>query len=240
MVDTSTRGALDLGAFDLLSFDCYGTLIDWETGILTALRRLLGPAADAVSDDSLLGLYARFEAKAEHGPYAPYRDVLARVADDIASEVGITLAAGAREQLAESVATWQPFPDTVDALKRLASRYRLAIISNVDDAIFAHTAARLGDPFDEVVTAQQVGAYKPSHAVFETARARFDLAPGRWLHVAQSLVHDVAPANALDIPSVWVDRRGGRGGGAAGVPKGGARPDLVVPDLTTLADRAGV
>lgn len=239
-LDPPDLGPLDWGTFDLLSFDCYGTLIDWETGILNALRDLLGAAADGTSDDTLLQLYARYEDAAEHGAYQPYRDVLARVADDIAAELSVTLVAGARDRLADSVASWQPFPDSVEALKRLASRFRLAIISNVDDAIFAHTSAHLGDPFDAVVTAQQVGAYKPSHAVFDAARARFGVAPGRWLHVAQSLVHDVVPANALGIPSVWVDRRGGCGGGAAGVPNGSAQPALVVPDLATLADRAGV
>jgi 2-haloacid dehalogenase len=232
--------SFDANAFDLLSFDCYGTLIDWETGILNALRALLGVAADGVADDALLVLYARFETAAERGAYRPYRDVLARVADDIAAELGVTLAPGSRDRLPDSVGHWQPFPDTVDALHRLSSRFRLAIISNVDDALFAQTAKRLGVTFDEIVTAQQVGAYKPAPRVFETARVRFGVAPGRWLHVAQSLVHDVVPANTLGINSVWVDRRGGRGGGAAGVPEGAPRPDLIVPDLATLADQAGV
>jgi len=237
--------ALDPNAFDVLSFDCYGTLIDWETGILTALRPLLHAASTPLDDDDLLDRYARLEARVEAGPYRPYRAVLARVSADLATELGVVLETGAQRALAASLASWPPFADSREALARLARRYRLAVVSNVDDDLFAATAERLGVRFDHVVTAQQVGAYKPARAMFERARSCFGVPEARWLHVAQSRVHDVVPARALGIASVWVDRRGGRGGGAAGSPAEDtgsklAVPDLTVPDLATLAELAGV
>ena len=133
--------------------------------------------------------------------------------------------------LAEALPRWPVFPDSVGALRSLQSRFKLAVISNVDDDLFAGTAAALGIDFDVLVTAQQVRSYKPSLGHFHTAAARMVAAENAWLHVAESLYHDIAPANQLGIASVWVNRTN-RGGGTRRVD---AVPDLVVPDLSTLA-----
>ena len=216
------------------SFDCYGTLIDWERGILTALRGLLRRQGVPCDDERLLTLYAAFEAEAEAGPYMPYREVLRRVMVRMAAAFSFPLEAADEDCLAASLADWPAFPDTVAALRRLETRYRLAIVSNVDDDLFAGTRPRLGVDFDVVTTAQQVRSYKPATAHFTTALARLGLPPAEVLHVAQSLFHDIPPAKSLGMTTVWVNRRAGRPGFGA-TPPANARPDLEVPDLRSLA-----
>jgi 2-haloacid dehalogenase len=143
------------------------------------------------------------------------------------------------ETFAASVGQWPPFGDTVDGLRALAARYRLAIVSNVDDDLFAGSAAQLGVTFAEVVTAQQVKSYKPALAHFHEVLRRLDLPMERVLHVAQSLYHDIAPAKELGFTCVWVNRRVGKGGGGATAPAT-ASPDMEVPDLRTLVALAGL
>ena len=156
--------------------------------------------------------------------------------DGFAEQHGFRPSPSERDSLANSVGDWLPFPDTVDALVALARRFRLGILSNVDDALFEGTRARLRVPLDPVVTAEQVGSYKPARANFEHLLARAGVPPDRLLHVAQSLHHDVAPAKELGWTCVHVDRRAGRPGGGA-TPPSSARADLTVPDLRTLAER---
>jgi 2-haloacid dehalogenase len=223
----------DWSDFDALTFDCYGTLIDWESGILSALGTLLGSAAPD-DPDRLLEEFGRFEPEAEAGVFRTYRAVLEDVARAFGREHGVAVNDEQAARFAASVADWPPFDDTVDALRRLATRYRLAIVSNVDDDLFAGSAAKLGVSFDEVVTAQQVKSYKPAHGHFHEIVSRLDLPRERILHVAQSLYHDVAPASELGFTCVWVNRRAGRAGGGA-TPASEAAPDLEVPDLATLA-----
>lgn len=234
---------------EALTFDCYGTIVDWEAGILAAAREVLvpgnlrsagGPPGDDthLSDDDLLEMFGRFESEAERPPFRRYREVLAEVATRIGEAVGRPVTSEAASRFAESVPDWPPFPDSREALARLSARYRLAIVSNVDDDLFAGTAERLGVDFTEVVTAEQVGGYKPRPDHFEEVVRRLDLPRRRIVHVAQSLYHDVAPAKALGFTCVWVDRRMGRGGPGA-TPPGEASPDLVVSDLATLANAAG-
>jgi len=230
---------LDFERFDALTFDCYGTLIDWETGILTALRALLADAPSLPSDRHLLEEYARFEAAAEGEPFRPYRSVLADVAGRFASALGIELLPGAAARFAASVGAWPPFPDAPAALGVLAGRYRLAVVSNVDDDLFAQSAVRLGVEWAEVVTAEQVGSYKPARAHFDEVRRRLGVPTECILHVAQSLFHDIAPAKSLGFTCVWVDRRGGRDGTGA-TPPARATPDLEVPDLASLVAAAGL
>jgi 2-haloacid dehalogenase len=226
---------IDLTRFEALTFDCYGTLVDWERGILAALRPLLrAHGAGGAEDDALLERFAALEAEAERGAFRRYREVLRQVARGFGRAGGFVPGADEVEAFAASVGAWPPFPDTVEALGVLAGRYRLAIVSNVDDDLFAATAARLGVTFAEVVTAQQVGAYKPARAHFDEVLGRLDLPRDRVLHVAQSLYHDVAPATALGFTCVWVNRRAGRPGSGATTPAE-AVPDLEVPDLATLA-----
>jgi 2-haloacid dehalogenase len=230
---------LDFDRFEVLTFDCYGTLIDWETGLLAALHGVLDGHGVEIDDEDLLVRYARHEAALEDGPYLRYRDVLARACAGVAAELGVTPASEALAAFGGSVGDWPAFPDSADALARLHRRYRLVPITNCDDDLFAASNRRLGVTFDEVVTAQQVGSYKPSHRNFEVAFERIGLPPDRILHVAQSLFHDHVPAKALGLTTVWVNRRHDRPGAGA-TPPAAATPDLVVPDVATLATLAGV
>ncbi|HVP42681.1 MAG TPA: haloacid dehalogenase type II [Terriglobales bacterium] len=228
---------MDLSRFKLLSFDCYGTLIDWEAGILGALRPLLKQPGKELSDSEVLALYAELEAQEEAGEYKPYRKVLGKVVQRLGRRLGFSPSAADVGSLAESVAGWLPFPDTVDALQRLKKRYRLVILSNIDDDLFAATARHLHVPFDFVITAQQCRSYKPSLNNFRTMLERAGVGADAILHCAESRFHDVAPARQLGIATVWVNRHANRPGASAS-GQGTARPDLEVPDLKRLADLA--
>lgn len=219
---------------EAITFDCYGTLIDWESGLLRALTPLLARHNMTMKDDAMLELYASLESQAENGPWIPYREVLARVVDGLGEWVGFVPQPHERAWIAESLPGWTPFPDTVAALRDLKSRFRLGIVSNVDDDLFAATSRHLGIDFDWVITAQQARAYKPSHAIFEVALDRIGLPRTSILHAAQSLYHDIAPAQALGVRSVHVDRRGGKKSSGA-TPATTVRPDAAVPDLASLA-----
>ena len=227
---------LDLDRFDVLTFDCYGTLIDWERGILDGLHAAFGgtPAAD---DEALLEAFARHEAEIQAGPYVPYREVLRRTALVIAGDLGVEVESSAAEAFGGSVAAWPAFPDSSAALADLAARFRLGVITNCDDDLFATSERRLGVRFDEVVTAQQARRYKPNPRGFELMFERLGLPTSRILHVAQSLFHDHVPAKRLGLATVWVNRRAGRSGAGA-TPPATAVPDLEVPDLRALADLA--
>ena len=228
-----------LDSYEILSFDCYGTLIDWESGILSALAPLLSRHGRSVPEETLLKAFGELESVAEQPPYRPYSIVLREVTEGLGRRFGFTPNAEERGSLARSLASWPPFPDTRDSLRALKSKYRLAIISNIDDDLFAGTNQALGIEFDWIVTAPQVGSYKPSLENFRQALARFGAPKDKVLHVAQSLFHDIAPAGSLGLSTVWVNRRLGRSGTGA-TPAASARPDLEVPDLQRLADLAGV
>lgn len=228
---------LVLSEFDCLSFDCYGTLIDWESGILAALRPVLAAHGCDLGGEALLELYGNLEAQAEAGGYRRYRDILRLVTQSIASRLSFALREDELGVLPESLKNWPPFPDTVEALRRLQSRYRLAIVSNTDDDLIAETAKTLEVPFDFVITAEQVRSYKPSHRNFELALDRIGLPKQRILHCAQSLFHDIVPARELGIANVWVNRRAGKAGSGATHPAE-AEPDLTVTSLRELADLA--
>ncbi len=228
---------MDFSRFKVLTFDCYGTLVDWESGILGALRPILRRHRCDISDQELLEVYAGLEAAAEDGPFRPYRSVLENVVHALGERLGFSPSAEEARSLPESIRDWQPFSDTIESLRRLKTRYRLAILSNVDDDLFAHTAKRLEVPFEFVITAQQCRSYKPSLNNFRTAVERIGLPKEQVLHVAQSLFHDIAPAHELGIPNAWVNRRQGMQGAGATVPAT-ATPDVEVADLKTLADMA--
>jgi 2-haloacid dehalogenase len=229
---------VDFRAFDVLTFDCYGTLIDWETGILGGLQRVLDAhRADRVPDDELLVRYARAEADLEAGAYQPYREILSNVLRRVCAEAGVEPTDLEVRAFGGSVGEWPAFPDSTDALHRLAARFRLGVITNCDDDLFAASSQRLATTFDWVITAQQVGSYKPNRRNFEFAFDRIGVPPERILHVAQSLFHDHVPAKELGMTTVWVDRRHGRPGSGA-TPPATATPDLTVPDMATLAELA--
>ena len=232
---------LDFGKYEALTFDCYGTLVDWEGGIAGALMPVARAHGLDVDADALMGLYAAAEADGKSGEYRRYRDVLRETVVGVCARLGFAPSAAEAECLAESLGGWQPFEDTVDALGRMGRRYRLCVVSNVDDDLFAGTQAALGVDFDEVVTAEQAGSYKPSPHNFELALERLGLSPDRVLHVAESVVLDVVPAKALGIDAVWVNRSGGGGSTASGNPvSGGSGADLDVPDLRTLVELMGL
>jgi 2-haloacid dehalogenase/putative hydrolase of the HAD superfamily len=219
---------LDLAQGSVITFDCYGTLVDWEQGIVDAFQsvadRPLDPAA-------IILAHATTEPSVQSAGYRSYRDTLAEVARRMAPELGLKLEPGSERFLADSLAGWAPFPDTNPALERLArAGYRLGILSNVDDDLLAATRQQLTVDFELIVTAEQVRSYKPAPAHFLEARRR--LGADSWLHAAASWFHDVEPATALSVPVVWVNRTGGR-------PSGAARPDHVVADMAGLAEWMG-
>jgi 2-haloacid dehalogenase len=231
---------IDLSQYSALTFDCYGTLIDWERGILDASLPVLQRHGIWLADDQVLELFGELESALERPPFRPYREVLGAVMDGFGVRLGFVLSAAERESLAASVREWPPFPDTVAALEQLGRHYQLVILSNIDDDLFALSALRLRTAFAAVITAQQVGSYKPDprnfHAALERV-GRLGIPPARVLHVAQSLFHDIAPARQVGLATVWVNRRHGRPGFGA-TPEASAQPDLEVPDLRTLADLA--
>ena len=225
---------LDFSRFDILTFDCYGTLINWEDGILCCLHRVLAAYGKDTDDATILRLFGDFEASAEQGVYRRYREVLQSVVRQFGEQLGFAPTDQQARSLPESLQAWKPWPDTVSALRELRSRFRLAIISNVDDDLFAATKPQLGVEFDQIITAQQAGAYKPSLKVFELALRRVGVPEHRVLHVGQSLYHDVIPAQSLGLSTVWVNRPSERSGvGAVKAAEG--RPDLQVSSLAELA-----
>jgi 2-haloalkanoic acid dehalogenase type II len=214
--------------YDVLTFDCYGTLIDWERGIGDAFASAARAAGVALDREALLAAYHAIEPVVEAERYRPYREVLALTARRVADRLGWPLAAGREGFLPASLPSWPSFPDTNGALRRLAETgHRLAILSNVDDDLLAATRRHLDVAFDFVVTAQQVGSYKPAPAHFEAARKR--IGDARWLHLAQSYVHDIVPARRLGIASAWINRRHER-------PRGVERADVEFETLAEAAD----
>jgi 2-haloacid dehalogenase len=226
---------LDFKRFEVLTFDCYGTLINWETGILSVLRRILADHGTTLDDAELLKLYGDFEQFCEQGEFHPYREVLQSVVRRFGSQLGFTPTDDEALSLPNSLPAWKPWPDTVAALARLKSRFRLAILSNVDDDLFATTRPLLGVEFDEVITAQQAQAYKPSLKIFELALDRIKAPAHRVLHIGQSIYHDVVPAQALGLATAWVNRPSARPGiGAVKIAE--AKADVEVSSLAELAD----
>jgi 2-haloalkanoic acid dehalogenase type II len=214
--------------FDVLTFDCYGTLIDWERGIGEAFETAARADQVWLDGSAVLAAYHEIEPVVQAERYRSYRDVLALTARTVAERFGWSLAPGRETFLPESLPSWPPFPDTNEALGRLrAAGHRLAILSNVDDDLLAGTRRHLAVEFDFVVTAQQVGSYKPAPGHFTAARAR--IGAGRWLHVAQSYYHDVQPARALGIATAWVNRKREH-------PRDDRGPDHEFPTLAEAAD----
>lgn len=226
---------LDLSQFETITFDCYGTLIDWETGILSALHPIVSAHGKNIDDATLLKLYGDFEQLSQEGEFHPYKKVLQSVVRRFGSQLGFAPSDQEAWSLPESLATWKPWPDTISALQRLKSQFRLAIISNVDDDLFAATRSQLQVEFDEVITAEQAQAYKPSLRIFELAFSRLGTPRNRILHVGQSIFHDVVPAQKLSLTTVWVNRPSARAGIGA-VKAADAKPDLEVSSLSALVD----
>jgi 2-haloacid dehalogenase len=228
---------IDYARFDALTFDVYGTLIDWETGLAEAFRPILRGHGIETDDETVLAQYAGHEARAEAGPYLRYRDVLAAGLRGVCVEFGFEPTASEVAAFSSSVADWPAFPDSAAALARLGERFRLGVITNCDDDLFAASAPRLGVTFDWVVTAEQARSYKPAERNFLLAFERLGLPRERILHVAQSLFHDHVPASKLGLASVWIDRRHDRPGSGA-TPPAEAQPAATFPDMASFAAAA--
>ena len=212
--------------YDIVTFDCYGTLIDWESGISDAFLRAAREDGVELRRDDVLRTYALVEPVVERERYRLYRDVLTEAATRVAHALGWPLAYERATFLISSIASWQPFPDTNPALERLrAAGYHLGILSNVDDDLLSATRRHFTVDFDLIVTAQQVQSYKPGPAHFLAAKMK--IGKQRWLHAAQSNFHDIAPTNVLGIPNAWVNRRN---------ETGGVKPTYEVRDMAGLAE----
>lgn len=213
-----------------LSFDCYGTLIDWEAGILGFLRPWTERNGIQADDETLLAAFSRHERhQQETHPARLYPHLLGDVLHGIAADLGITASDVDAQAFGASVGDWPAFDDSHDALAYLGRHYRLIILSNVDRASFAKSNERLGVEFDAAITAEDVGSYKPTPENFRRAMTAAERLTGRddaLLHVGESLHHDIAPAQAMGLPVVWIDRARARGGPRAS----GALEDIDPPD----------
>ena len=225
---------LDFNRYEWISFDCYGTLVDWETGISDAVTAVFAAHGVRKSREDILALFSNAEPKVQASDeFLEYRRVLRDVMQFMAWEVGIRLPAAEADALSDSLPRWPVFPDAPGALERLRRRFKLAIISNVDDDLFRYSEEALGIKFQAVITSKQAGCYKPDMNCFYEAQERLGLEDShdKWLHVGESLYHDIGPANQLGIDSVWVNRPD-RGGGTS---RTDATPSLEVAGLADLA-----
>lgn len=217
-----------------LTFDCYGTLIDWESGILAALRPLLVERGVDLTDNEILSTYGRLETKAEHGPFRRYREILSDVVRGLGQEYGFIPTDSEIASLAESVKDWPAFSDTVAALQKLARNHRLVILSNIDQDLVQGSLKHLEMPFHAVFTAEEIGSYKPSLNNFRYLLEKLEVPKNEILHCAQSLFHDIRPANESGMQTVWVNRRKGKSGPGA-TPPAEATPDHEVANLHELS-----
>jgi 2-haloacid dehalogenase len=213
---------MDLDGITTLSFDCYGTLIDWEAGLLTALRSWLEKNRKNPPDEQVLELYGELEFEAEEAePGALYPKILGHVHKALGEHFGIPSDAAEQKAFAASVGDWPAFPDSSGALKYLKQHYKLVILSNIDKASFALSEKKLGIKFDAVYTAEEIGSYKPDEKNFRYLlshlKEEFGTRPDQLLHVAQSLFHDHQPAKKMNLHTCWIDRRAGRDGAGATV-----------------------
>ena len=232
---------LDLTRFEALSFDCYGTLIDWETGIAAVLAPWAREHGLDTGDEELLLAYAGHESAVQRErPATPYPEVLAAAFRRVGDELGAPVPDAWARRLGDSVPDWPAFADSADALARLAGHYALIIVSNVHRAGFAGSNRHLRGDFAAIITAEDVGAYKPAEPHFralDAALPGLGVARDRLLHVAQSLFHDHVPARREGLPSVWINRRHDRPGwGATPEPDGDWAYALELPSMAALAD----
>lgn len=216
---------INFNKYQALTFDCYGTLVDWENGILGAIKPILSAHGVEVDDRKIIKYYSEFEPAIQQDGYIKYREVLKKVVQKFGDRFGFTPTETEINSLPESLQNWQPFPDTIEALQFLKKTYKLVIISNIDDDLFAATAKNLQVEFDEIITAEQAKSYKPSLNNFKLAFSRIGIPQEQILHVAASLYHDIVPARSLGLTTVWVNRNAEASNGL---------PDLEVPDLRSL------
>ncbi len=230
-----------LSDFTTLTFDCYGTLIDWESGMLTALRPLAAKVNRPLDDEAILAAHGRHESDQQlQTPTRLYRDLLAIVYKRLSEEWGVPAPWDECVAYGRSIRDWPAFPDTADALRYLKKHFRLVILSNVDNESFAYSNAKLGITFDAVMTAEDIGAYKPALANFEymlEKLAGMGIARGEILHTAESLFHDHGPANTIGLASCWIHRRHEKKGfGATMQPVAMPHHDFRFTSMAELAE----
>ncbi|HSE82999.1 MAG TPA: haloacid dehalogenase type II [Thermodesulfobacteriota bacterium] len=216
-----------MSEFSLLTFDCYGTLIDWESGMRDALRGLTNKKNISIDIESSIERYVEIELEIEHGGYRKYKEVLALGVRRLFEEKGIGLTHEEETIFANTIAKWPPFPETTEVLKKLKEKYKLAILSNIDNDIIRHSVNLIGVEFDMVITAEQVKSYKPSHGHWKRMLESFDIPKEQILHVAASYVHDVIPAKELGFTVAWINRKGEK-------IKGNIKPEYEFRDLRPL------
>ena len=228
---------MKLTDYSTLTFDCYGTLIDWESGILAVLKPWAGKHGLEADDDTLLECFGRNESRIEQAnPAMLYPDVLRETQRAVGEDFGVSVWKAEADALGESVAAWPAFPDSAEALAYLKQHYKLVILSNVDNASFAHSNEKLGVEFDAIVTAEDAGSYKPNPNNFAYLIARFSglgVRPKDVLHTAQSLYHDIAPARDAGLATCWINRRHDKFGTGA-TPPATAWPDTEKPSMAEL------
>jgi len=221
---------INFNDYQALTFDCYGTLIDWESGILGAMKPILSAYGVEVDDREIIKYYSKFEPVIQQNGYIKYREVLKKVVQKFGDRFDFIPTSTEINSLPESLQNWRPFPDTIEALHWLKQKYQLIIISNIDDDLFAATAKHLKAEFDEIITAEQAKSYKPSLDNFKLAFSRIGIPQEQILHVAASLYHDIIPARSLGLTTVWVNRNAED---SIHLPKS-SQPHLEVPDLRSL------
>jgi len=232
---------MKLTDFSTLTFDCYGTLIDWESGILTELKPWVAAGGRTLSDDQILEAFGEEESRCEAAaPSALYPEILATTFRALGRRLEIPASDAQATEFGRSVPRWPAFPDSAAALQYLKQHYKLVILSNVDRASFAESNKKLQVVFDRIVTAQDVGSYKPDLRNFRYLLAELEkvgVRPAQVLHTAQSLYHDVVPAKSIGLRTAWINRRKGRpGAGATVLPKGDATPDIEFPSMAAFVE----
>jgi len=220
---------MDFKQFEIISFDCYGTLIDWRSSVLEIIRPVLLEYSIEMSDEGIFYLFLEADKDTISDKYITYREVLIRIMENIGKSLNLNLQQKDKQCLVDRFGDWHPFPDSHNALQVLQEKFKLAIISNVDDEMFNLTKRCIGVKFETLVTAQQVGSYKPSHNNFNMALEKFGVSKEKVLHVAQSIHHDIKPTNVLGWNNVWVNRYNEHER-----TDPAEFPDLEVPDLESL------
>ena len=233
----TAMGGLDFVDFEALTFDCYGTLIDWERGILDALRSVFDRHRSTATYDEILQAFANNEAALEAGPYLSYREILTQSLQRLGRHFGFAVSEDEAIQFGASVRNWPAFEDSAASLRELGRRFKLGVITNCDDDLFSFSSRRLGARFDWIITAQRARSYKPSLNNFRVAFEQIHIPKERILHVAQSLHHDHVPAKQLGMATAWIDRRHDKPGFGA-TPPAAATPDVTVPDMKSFASLA--
>jgi 2-haloacid dehalogenase len=225
--------------YEVLSFDVYGTLIDFEQGILEALKPVLKDHNIFLSGEQILELYGEIEARIQEDKFSKYRGVLRKVVREFGERFDFTPSSTEMNCLVNSLGTWMPFLDIVESLKTLKKKYQLAIFSNIDDDLFSLSAKHLDVDFDWVITSEQAKSYKPSLESFKFAIRKIGVSPEKILHISCSMYHDIIPARALGLSTVWVNGRSYMAGFGSTPPVSGS-PDFEVPDLKTLVSIMGL